>query len=152
MARNNSVLIALGSWLLLFCFESFTAVNDGGLTNDILSYTNKFRRTKDLPALVMRQELNEIAQQHSVNMAKGSVGFGHTGFNQRFEMARKKINGMKTFAENVAFGAKSAEQVVTLWKKSAEHRRNMLGKFKYVGIGAATNHKGVIYYTQVFAD
>lgn len=98
----------------------------------------------------MRQELNSIAEKHSEDMAKGKVAFGHTGFEKRSAKANKEIKGMHRFAENVAYGASTAKEVVTLWKNSPGHRRNMLGPYKYIGIGIAKDRKGRIYYTQVF--
>jgi uncharacterized protein YkwD len=40
--------------------------------------------------------------------------------------------------------------VVGLWKNSPGHRRNMLGNFKYIGIGIARDRQGRIFYTEVF--
>ncbi|RYZ20068.1 MAG: CAP domain-containing protein, partial [Chitinophagaceae bacterium] len=55
-------------------------------------------------------------------------------------------------AENVAFGASTGEDVVNMWKNSAGHRNNMLGKFSRIGIGVARDKKGQLFYTQVFSD
>lgn len=85
-------------------------------------------------------------------MASGRVAFGHDGFGDRQAKAGQEIKGMRTFAENVAYGANTAQEVVTLWKNSPGHRRNMLGNFKYIGIGTATDSKGQIYYTEIFVD
>jgi uncharacterized protein YkwD len=102
--------------------------------------------------LIRRDDLNAIAQKHSENMARGRVGFGHSGFNERFNQASKMIKGFKAFAENVAYGPRSGKEAVVMWKNSPEHRRNMLGRYRYIGIGAAKDRRGVIYYTQVFAN
>ena len=102
--------------------------------------------------LTMNEGLNAIAKKHSEDMAKGKVGFGHGGFNKRFDLARKKVQGVTTFAENVAYGVETGKEVVDMWKKSSGHRKNMLGHFKYIGIGTAKDRNGRIYYTQVFAN
>ena len=99
--------------------------------------------------MVINEDLNAIAQKHSSNMAKGRVRFGHAGFSQREAQAKKKIN-IYSFAENFAFGPTTGKQVVTMWKNSSGHRRNMLGRYKYIGIGIAKDRRGRIYYTQVF--
>ena len=52
--------------------------------------------------------------------------------------------------ENVAYGASNGKDAVNNWKNSSVHRENMLGDYKYIGIGTASNKKGVIYYTQIF--
>ena len=130
---------------------SFSPVTDTNLVDDVLGQTNKFRRTKGLPALIIREELNAIAQKHSADMARGRVGFGHGGFAKRDAMAKKKISSIHSFAENVAYGPTTGKQVVTMWKNSSGHRRNMLGRYKYIGIGIAKDRRGRIFYTQVFA-
>ena len=121
-----------------------------GLIEDILKYSNQFRRSKGLQALVMRSDLNAIARRHSEDMARGRSGFGHEGYQQREAQVQKLIRPFSGMAENVAYGAGSGKQVVALWKSSAGHRRNMLGNYKYTGIGAAGDRSGVIYYTQIF--
>jgi uncharacterized protein YkwD len=102
-----------------------------------LIQTNKVRKSNSLAKLVMRNDLNEIARQHSIDMAKGRVRFGHTGFGERNAMARKKIKQMHAFAENVAYGAITGKEVVDMWEHSAGHRQNLLGPYKYIGIGIA---------------
>lgn len=99
----------------------------------------------------MRNDLNAIATQHSIDMARGRVSFGHTGFAERNAMARKRIRSISSFAENVAYGPTSGKEVVNMWVHSAGHRRNLLGNYKYMGIGIAKDKYGRIFYTQVFA-
>lgn len=131
---------------------SFSPAPADSLDNDILSYTNKFRKSKSKTDLVMREDLNALAEQHSADMAKGRVGFGHGGFDSRQARAKKALPNMTQFAENVAYGAKTAKEVVNGWKNSSGHRKNMLGNYKYIGIGTAKDKKGTIYYTQIFAN
>ncbi|MDO9376492.1 MAG: CAP domain-containing protein [Ferruginibacter sp.] len=135
--------------IILCC--SFVTNNNFGIVQDVFSLTNQFRRSKGLPALTLRADLNAIAEKHSIDMAAKRVGFGHGGFEKRNALARKSIKPMSTFAENVAYGATSGSGVVNMWKSSPGHRRNMLGNFNYVGVGIAKDKKGRIFYTQVFA-
>lgn len=138
--------------LVLFSsLTSFTPPSNNGIVQDVLFQTNKFRSSKGLPELSMRKELNAIAQKHSEDMARGRVGFGHGGFDKRNAAAKGKIKSMRSFAENVAYGASNGKQAVTMWKNSRGHRKNMLGKFKYIGIGISKDRRGRIFYTQVFA-
>ena len=135
---------------LLFVFTSFIPAKDQ-LAEDVLKYTNQFRRSKGLTTLEMRNDLNAIAQKHSEDMASGRRSFGHSGYDQR---VKKVKNTVKPFygnvGENVAYGASTAKEAFTIWKNSNGHRKNMLGDFKYIGIGTARSKKGIIYYTQVF--
>jgi uncharacterized protein YkwD len=146
------LLFSLGLAALFISLTSFTPAPENNLGDDVLSYTNKFRKSKGLSALVMNEDLNAIAEGHSINMAKGRVGFGHGGFNKRYALAKTKISNFSGFAENVAYGVNSGKEVVDFWKTSSGHRQNMLGKFRYIGIGTAKDRKGTIYYTQVFAN
>ncbi|MGN6295030.1 MAG: CAP domain-containing protein [Chitinophagaceae bacterium] len=135
----------------LLLFSSFS-LNAQGIREDVLKYTNDLRRSKGLPALEMKDGLNKLAQEHSSNMAKGKTGFGHDGFMQRQQAAHKFFSTVNAFAENVAYGAKTGKEVVKGWQRSPGHRRNMLGKYKYIGIGVARDKKGTLYYTQVFVN
>ena len=121
------------------------------LTGDVLKYTNQFRRSNGKPALEMRNDLNAIAKKHSEDMASGRKSFGHTGYDKRVTQI-KKVFGSCTTAENVAYGATDGKDAVNTWKNSSGHRKNMLGNYKYIGIGTARNKRGVIYYTQIFVN
>ena len=119
---------------------------------NIVKETNQFRKSKGLPALISRNEFNSISQKHSSDMAGKRVAFGHDGFKERSQKAKKVLNGtMINFAENVAYGAKNPTEVVKGWENSPGHRRNMLGNYKYIGIGIAADKNGRLYYTQIFA-
>lgn len=131
---------------------SFAPADNMGLVDGVLTQTNKFRKSQSLPGLVMRTELNKIAEKHSLDMASGRVPFGHQGFDDRDAEAKKIIPGIHSFAENVASGILSPVEVVNLWKNSPGHRRNMVGPYKYVGIGTATDKQGIVYFTQIFAN
>ena len=146
---NRFTSIFLFSLLLFF---SPVLLAKDKLVEDVLKYTNQFRHSKRLPALVMREDLNEIAQKHSEDMAKGRTGFGHAGFNQRAAKVRKIFNSYNTVGENVVFGANNGEEAVSMWKRSSGHRKNLLGNYKYIGIGAARSKQGIIYFTQIFVN
>lgn len=149
--KRTFLFTVLACLVIFTSLISFSPVSDIHLVNDVLSQTNKFRRSKGLPVLVINEDLNAIAQKHSANMAKGRVRFGHGGFSQREAQAKRKISPLHSFAENVAYGPTTGKQVVAMWKNSSGHRRNMLGQYRYIGIGIAKDRRGRIYYTQVFA-
>lgn len=151
MKRNFLSAAILGIFLFI-SLNSFLPGDNTSLVTDVLKQTNQFRKSQALPVLIIKQELNQIAQKHSIDMASGRVAFGHDGFSDRQAKVGKEIKGMRSFAENVAYGANTAQEVVTLWKNSPGHRRNMLGNFKYIGIGTAKDSKGQIYYTEIFVD
>jgi uncharacterized protein YkwD len=131
-------------------FLSSTNNFNGGLNDEVLRCTNQFRKSKHLPALEMRDDLNAIARKHSEDMAKGKCSFGHANYHQRELQVQKIIKMEYGMAENVAYGATTAKQVVSMWKGSPGHRKNMLGNYKYIGIGTARDKRGAIYYTEIF--
>ena len=130
-------------------FSSATPLNDD-LAEDVLKYTNQFRKSKGLSKVEMKKELNSIAQRHSEDMASGRRSFGHGGYEQRVIKVQKVIKPYEAMAENVAYGARTGKEAFEIWKNSSGHRKNMLGNYKYIGIGTAQNKRGVIYYTQIF--
>ena len=138
---------------LIISLLSFTSEkpSSGGPVEDVLKYTNQFRKSKGLKAVEMREDLNAIARKHSNDMAGGRCSFGHDGYDLRVSKIKKTIKPCDGYiGENVAFGASNGKEAVDVWKKSSAHRKNMLGDYKYIGIGTAHNRQGVIYYTQIF--
>ena len=81
--KRSWLLIPLTCLTLFVSLISFSPDNNAGIVQDVLSQTNQFRKSKGLPGLIMRNELNAIAQKHSSDMARGRVGFGHGGFAKR---------------------------------------------------------------------
>lgn len=141
-------------WLVgltaFFSLNSFVADDQMGLVKDVFTETNQFRKSQGLVLLIMQEDLNLIAQKHSEDMASGRVAFGHDGFDHRYVLAGNKITDMHGFAENVALGPVTGKEVVTMWKNSSGHRANMMGQYRFIGIGIAKDKDGSIYYTQVF--
>jgi uncharacterized protein YkwD len=120
------------------------------MEEDILYYTNKFRKSKGLPPLQLEESISREARSHSRDMANGRTGFGHEGFEARVGHVTKKLGRVASAAENVAYGNLDAEGVVKGWIKSPGHRRNMLGNYNLIGIGTARGKGGITFFTQVF--
>lgn len=119
----------------------------------VLTYTNQFRAQNSLPALIWNQTLADLATEHSKNMAEGKVPFGHAGFAQRVARFPFPARGA---AENVYMIQTSsttvdiAKRAVDAWIGSSGHRRNLLGNYKYCGVGVWRNAQGRWYVTQLF--
>lgn len=147
---KTSIIASLPIYLLVFAAVlSFSRPMN--LTDDIVAKTNQFRKANGFSALQVNDYLNELAQKHSEAMAKGRTAFGHAGFDKRNAQATATIKSLSSFAENVAYGAETATQVVDNWKNSAGHRKNMLGKnYKLIGVGIARSKHGQLFFTQLF--
>lgn len=120
---------------------------------EVLDLVNTHRRKLGLQALQPDSNLTMLARQHSQNMASGRVSFGHDGFSARSKTYGKTVGvfvgGM---AENVAYNSENAGAVMENWLKSAGHRTNIEGDYKFIGIGIARNPSGNLYFTQIFAN
>lgn len=93
---------------------------------------------------------SSVAAGHSRDMAAGKAPFGHTGAKSREKAISRQIGTVLSMGENVAYGERSAKEVVADWLQSAGHRRNIEGNFKLTGIGLAKDRQGTIYFTQIF--
>lgn len=122
-----------------------------GIEKEILVLINNYRKSKGLPALADLPIMTREARKHSVNMASGKVKFGHFGFDSRKDQVVAQNAKITSFAENVAFGSKTAEEVVKGWIASPGHKKNIEGNYTYSGIGVARNAKNQLYFTQLFA-
>ena len=118
---------------------------------DILQLVNNHRRSEGLSALTLNNIISTEAEKHSQRMASGRTPLGHDGFDARVQSISKQIGGsISRSAENVAYGSRTAQQVVSGWLNSPGHRQNIEGQFNLTGIGVARNSKGEWYYTQLF--
>ena len=53
--------------------------------------------------------------------------------------------------ENIAWGQKTPEEVVTGWMNSSGHRANILSsKFTFIGVGVYRSSSGRLYWVQLF--
>lgn len=120
------------------------------IEDEIWRQVNEYRRSQKLPPLTLNNTIAGVARTHSLNMASLSVPFGHDGFNNRAKQLEQKIAGLRAVAEKVAFGQRTASEVVADWLSSPGHRANIVGNYTQTGIGVVANKKGVLYYTQMF--
>lgn len=122
--------------------------NLSAITREVHDLVNDYRRKKGLQVLDWNEAAAAQALQHSQNMASKKVPFGHGGFDNRVKYIRAQTPNTFGFAENVAMGYPTAQEVVKGWINSPGHRKNMEGNFNAAGIGIASN--GELWYTQIF--
>lgn len=117
----------------------------------IFAMINKEREKAGLAALEFESKLNRAARAHSLNMAKQNK-LSHS-LDGKGPPERLKDVGyrLRTFGENVAFGARTPAAAVQQWMTSQAHKENILtAEFTETGIGIANGPRGQKYYTQVF--
>ena len=117
---------------------------------EILQLINQYRIIQGLETLDMNNFLFEEASQHSIFMIE-SGEISHENSSDRFDRIQSEL-GSSSFAENVAFGQKTANEVVNAWLTSEGHRQNIEGKYNLTGISAKRNSEGKYYYTQIFTQ
>lgn len=120
------------------------------MATEILALINDHRAKMRKSPLIDNEYISQIALHHSRDMASENVAFGHDGFDDRVALLQKKIKRCYRWGENVAYGATTARQVVTMWLNSPEHRENIEGDYNLSGIGVAKSNDGQLYYTQIF--
>ncbi len=122
-------------------------------TEEFMHLLNNHRRSLGLRSLILNEDLSMLAFNHSLDMAKNLIPFGHTGFSDRCKSGYVYLGGGNFCAENVAWGQKSAQDVFSAWMNSSGHRANMENsRITHTGFGYATNENNKIYWTQIFIE
>jgi uncharacterized protein YkwD len=116
---------------------------------EILQLINEHRGTLSLAPLAFYPPIQAASFQHSTNMAKETVPFGHEGFSDRANTLVQNLKGSAA-SENVAMGQRTAEEVVQGWLNSPGHRNNIEGDFNLTGISVVKNEQGENLFTQLF--
>ncbi len=123
------------------------------LQTQVVSLSNKERVKAGCKGLRVNADLLWAARGHSKYMA--STGkFSHTGAARSSFVARAKAAGYTAArSENIAWGYRSAAEVVNAWMKSPGHRRNLLDcGAKTFAVGVVFSANGNPYYTQDFGS
>ncbi len=133
-------------------FQIAQASSIAEMERTIFSRLNEYRASKGLPPLVWNDEIAKQARDHSRDMAKKIIPFGHQGFEQRAKALNNSVQSRGT-GENVAWVMSRrdpAGQAVEAWIKSQKHRDNIEGNFSMTGIGIGLSAMGEYYFTQDF--
>lgn len=111
---------------------------------------NAFRARHGLAGLREDRSLSRAAQAFAQDMASHGY-FSHTGRNGSSVTTRARAagcGGRGYFAENIAWGQRTANDAFQGWSTSAGHRDNMLGRnYGVYGLGQSGG-----YWVMVFAD
>nr|SBO97885.1 hypothetical protein BN4615_P7401 [Nonomuraea gerenzanensis] len=123
------------------------------LENEVVRLTNAERADGGCRPLTHDAKLRRAALGHSADMANNDY-FDHDSQDGRDMVDRIRATGFagSAWAENIAMGQRSAAAVVRDWMNSDGHRRNIMNcSYTHIGVGAARNAQGQIYWTQDFA-
>ncbi|MFG1685590.1 CAP domain-containing protein [Nonomuraea sp. NPDC049269] len=123
------------------------------LENEVVRLTNAERAKGGCDPLKHDARLRKAAFGHSADMAKKDY-FDHDSQDGRDMVDRMRAAGFtgSAWAENIAMGQRSAAEVVRTWMNSDGHRQNIMNcSYTLIGVGAAKDAQGQLYWTQDFA-
>jgi uncharacterized protein YkwD len=129
------------------------AVDKVAYENRVVALTNAQRKAHGCGALRIDSRLVQAARAHSADMVRRGY-FSHTGADGSSFVTREINAGYPKkgpSAENIAWGFRTPQDVVTGWMNSAGHRANILNCGSVaVGVGLAYTAGGSAYWTQDF--
>ena len=117
--------------------------------NEVIRLVNEQRAQHGLAALSANWELSRVARYKSQDMVDNRY-FSHTSptYGNPFQMMKAFGISYRTAGENIAYGQRTPQAVVTAWMNSSGHRANILNaSYKQIGVGYVANGH---YWTQMF--
>ena len=117
----------------------------------IIDLTNSVRQKKGLTTLDYNKKATVSSRKHSEDMRDRNF-FDHINKNNETPFDRMKKEGIiyTGAGENIAAGQTSAIYAHEAWMNSEGHRKNILGDYKYIGVGVEFGGYYSTYYTQNF--
>lgn len=117
----------------------------------VLDLTNSVRAKDGLNKLEFSESAQKSSRSHSKDM-KTREFFDHINKDGESPFDRMKKEGIEYLAagENIAAGQTSAIYAHEAWMNSEGHRKNILGDYKYIGVGVEFGGFYSMYYTQNF--
>ena len=126
-------------------------IQSSSAASEVVRLTNSARSQNGYAALVEDGALSEAAAVRAREIARS---FSHTrpsGASFSSALSESGVSYLRA-GENIAYGQKSASEVVNAWMNSPGHRANILNS-SYSRIGSASvNIDGTLYWVQLFAD
>jgi uncharacterized protein YkwD len=121
------------------------------MAEKILTIVNQERQAQGLTTLVLNSALSTAAQKYALQM-QSQLFFSHTSPDGSTFVQRDAAAGYTSWtwlAENIAYGQQSAQEVMTSWMNSPNHRANILDpKARDLGVGYAPG--ATPYWVQEF--
>ena len=127
------------------------AVTPAELMSEVVTMTNQQRHANGCGQLAVDSELTVASVRQSLYMARTGL-FSHVWRDGTTFVARSHAAGYAApSGENIAWGYRTAADVMAAWMASPGHRENILNCAAHsIGTGVAYSPNGLPYYTQVF--
>ena len=134
--------------------------SDSSPSGKVFQEVNSYRRSIGKQDLQRHPGLDKLAQDHCEYLRKHRGEFSlyganvsHIGFEGRVAVARARYQ-MSNMSENVASanhpGQAPAPILVSLWKGSKGHHKNMSDDWTHTGVGLVTDSDGTVFSSQLF--
>lgn len=125
------------------------------MENDVLAMVNTERARAEKPcaAVHLDTRLRTAARGHSTDMAQRNY-FAHNTPEGKTPWDWAREAGYRNaIGENIAYGYRTAADVMRGWMNSPGHKANILNcAAKALGVGLAYNATGTPYWTQLFGS
>jgi len=140
-----------GAALAVSAAPSSAAQTPAQMESWVIALTNKQRAAHGCAPVVRNDALVAASKRHSWDMATKGY-FSHTSPGGSTFTARARYAGYNyASGENIAWGQRTATEVVNAWMGSPGHRANILNcASKKIGIGVSFNRSGTPYWVQMF--
>lgn len=128
-----------------------TNPSNNSYADEVLRLVNIEREKAGLSHLTTNSSLTAAANKRA---QETKTSFSHTRPNgSKFSTVLQEYGvSYRTAGENIAYGQRSPQEVVSGWMNSPGHRANILnGSFNKIGIGVYQSG-GVIYWSQLFTN
>jgi uncharacterized YkwD family protein/spore coat assembly protein SafA len=122
------------------------------IEDEIVRLVNIERSKNGLAPLTSNWQAARCARIKSQEMTDKNY-FSHTSptYGSPFKMMESFGLRFSAAAENIAYGQRTAQEVMNSWMNSPGHRANILSKsYTQIGVGVAKKSNGTLYFTQMF--
>jgi len=122
------------------------------IEDEIIRLVNQQRSYNGLQPLTYNWQAARVARYKSNDMISNNY-FGHISpvYGSPFKMMESFGLKFSAGAENIAYGQRTAQEVMNSWMNSAGHKANILSKsYTQIGVGVAKKSNGTLYFTQLF--
>lgn len=118
----------------------------------VVDLVNRNRVSAGLAPLSVNWQLARVARYKSQDMInKGYFGHQSPTYGSPFQMMESFGISFTAAGENIAYGQRSAQEVMNAWMNSSGHRANIMSPiYTQIGVGVAKASNGTFYWTQEF--
>jgi uncharacterized YkwD family protein len=146
---KNPAMIYVGQKITIPDTKSLTSYEQ-----QVFELVNRERASRGLATFKYSNNVAHVARLKSQDMINKKY-FSHTSptYGSPFEMMEQFGLRFSAAGENIAYGQRTAAEVMNAWMNSPGHRANILSSaYTTIGVGVAKAANGTLYWTQMFIN